>query len=125
MKNIFLSLLFILSLFLISQFIFTPTHLYYEIWWLDIPMHILGGAGVAMLAVSVLKYFNKEISFSRIILFVMIVGVVWEIYEYSMHYFLGYDWNGMLDTIKDLVDDFLGASLVYFFSIKKLLTTNH
>lgn len=118
MKPISFSLIFLFVLFAVSQFIFTPMYLYYEIWWLDIPMHILGGLGVAMLAFSSLKYQNKEISFAKIILFVMIIGVLWEIYEYLMHIISLKDWNGILDTIKDLFDDFLGASLVYFYKIK-------
>ena len=36
--------------------LFEPTYLYYEIWWLDIPMHILGGMGVASLTYSVFLY---------------------------------------------------------------------
>ncbi len=124
MKNIFLSALFILAIFSISHFIFELTYLYYEIWWLDIPMHILGGVSFALLFVSVLNLKNIEIKFSEIILFVFIIGILWEIYEYAIHIYLGKDWNGILDTIKDLFDDIIGASIVYFFSIKKLITTN-
>lgn len=118
MKNVFLSLLFILVIFSISQFIFVPTYLYYEIWWLDIPMHILGGMAFALLFVFTLNFKNRKATFLEIILFVMVVGIVWEIYEYAIHIYLGKDWNGILDTIKDLFDDFLGASFVYFFKLK-------
>lgn len=124
MKNIFLSAGFILVLFLISNYIFEPTYLYYEIWWLDIPMHILGGAGFSALFISILNYQNRKITFSKIIIAVMIIGVLWEIYEYSIHIFLGRDWNGMLDTIKDLFDDFLGASFAYYLSNKKLTASD-
>lgn len=126
MKNIFLSALFILSIFLISQFVFEPTHLYYEIWWLDIPMHIFGGLAFALLFISVLNLKNKKVKFLEIVLFVMIVGILWEIYEYAIHIYLGKDWNGVLDTIKDLFDDLLGATLVYLFNkeSKKLKATS-
>lgn len=120
MKSIFYSLSYLLILFSISQFVFTPMHLFYEIWWLDIPMHILGGALVALLALSIFKYQNKEISFVKIAIFVIVVGILWEIYEYSMYYFFNYDWNGVFDTAKDLFDDLIGASLVYLFNKKSV-----
>lgn len=118
MKNIFLSLLFIFSLFAISRFIFEPTYLYYEIKNLDVPMHILGGLGFATLFVSLLNYQKKEITFKKLIISVLVIGIIWEIYEYSMYYFLGRDWGGMVDTIKDLINDFIGGTIIYSF-IKK------
>mgnify|MGYP003343709046 CR=1 FL=1 len=118
MKNIILSLLFIAILFSVNQFIFIPAHLLYEIVWLDIPLHILGGILFASLYISILKYYKKQVKYINIIFFVMTIGVLWEIYEYYIHIFLGYDWNGILDTVKDLFDDFLGVSIAYLFNKK-------
>ncbi len=123
MKNIFLSALFILIIFSVSQFIFEPTYLYYEIWWLDIPMHILGGLSFALLFISIFNYQKKKITFAKLVLVVMMVGILWEIYEYDVHIFFGRDWNGIADTIKDLFDDFLGVSFVYLFN-KKVFSKN-
>lgn len=115
MKQIIFSALYILSLYLISTFIFNPTYLYYEIWWLDIPMHILGGAGFASLAIALLNYKHKKVTYRKIILFVLMIALLWESYEYFYLYlYKGGEWNGILDTVKDVFDGLLGGTLAYF-----------
>jgi hypothetical protein len=64
MKQIMLSALYLLTLFSISEFIFNPTYLYYEIVWLDIPMHIFGGFGVASLTWAV-ERIAKGVNWNR------------------------------------------------------------
>jgi hypothetical protein len=118
MKYIILSALYLLVLFSVSQFIFNPTYLYYEIWWLDIPMHILGGFGVAAFAASIFKYIGIKISFWKLTIFFLVVAVVWELYEYMHDVIAGTEWSGWFDTIKDIVDGFIGSSALYFL-IKK------
>jgi hypothetical protein len=115
MKQIITSVLYLLIIFSVSQFIFEPAHLYYEIRWLDIPMHIMGGFGVASLAAALYAYFDKPVSFWKIFLIYALVAVAWELYEY-IHDLVTYTtWNGWLDTIKDFVDGFIGASIAYLF----------
>lgn len=118
MKQIITSSLYLLVLFSLSRFIFDPTHLYYELRWLDIPMHILGGFGVASLASSVYRYFGKNISLWRIFVAYTIVAIAWELYEYTHDILTGQAWNGWFDTIKDYVDGALGMSIAYRFMRK-------
>ena len=113
MKKIIYSLIYLAIVFSVSQFIFDPMKLYYEIWWLDIPMHILGGLGVASLAISVLKYFKMEVTFYKIIASFLVVAILWEIYEYVYSLYGTYIWGGWLDTIKDIIDGFIGACISY------------
>lgn len=119
MKKIIYSLLYLAILFFVSRFIFDQSNLYYEIWWLDIPMHILGGLGVAALAVSILNYKNFEITFGRIVIAFFLVAIVWEIYEYICSSGGDYIWGGWFDTIKDMINGFLGASIVYLIYKKQ------
>src|SRR6185369_9427789 len=84
MKQIITSALYLLTIFAVSQFIFEPTHLYYELRWLDIPMHIMGGFGVASLSSAVLAYFKKPVSFWKLFFMYTVIALAWETYEY-MH----------------------------------------
>jgi hypothetical protein len=118
MKHIIFSGLYLIALFILSKFIFEPTYLYYEFWWLDIPMHILGGVGVAFFAASILTYKQKKLSFIKIVLAYVVVASIWEVYEYAHDVFTSQDWNGWFDTTKDIIDGFVGASVAYYF-IKK------
>ncbi len=121
MKSVFLSLFFLLVLFLISHYIFEPTYLYYELWWLDIPMHILGGFGVASLAKAVLSYKEIKVSYTKLLLAYIIVAITWEIYEYARGIMIYDDISKYLDTVKDLFDGYLGMNIFYFLTRKKNL----
>ena len=118
MKKIIFSLIYLAILFSVSQFIFNPANLFYEIWWLDIPMHVLGGLGVASLAISILKYKNIETTFWKIIIPFFVIAVAWEIYEYVNSLYGTYIWGGWFDTIKDIFNGFIGAYISFNF-IKK------
>jgi hypothetical protein len=119
MKNIIISAIYLLILFCLSAFVFDPAHLYYEIWWLDIPMHILGGFGVASLVGAVLHYKGQKVSYKRLFLGYIIVAVVWEIYEYVHALPTLIEWGGWFDTVKDLVDGAIGMSIAYLFVKKR------
>ncbi len=113
MKRIVISALYLLILFLISRFIFEPTHLYYEIKWLDIPMHVLGGIGVASLGYGIVSYAGKNPTFWRIFIFYTIVAIAWELYEYSRDLLNDQPWNGWLDTTSDFLNGAIGAIIAY------------
>jgi hypothetical protein len=114
MKQIVTSLLYLLILFSISQFIFDPTHLYYEIWWLDIPMHVLGGFGVASLVSATYSYFGKKVSLWEIFIWYTLVAISWELYEYAHDLARGQEWNGWLDTSADYINGVFGTAIAYF-----------
>lgn len=110
--------------YLISEFVFTPMHLYSEIWWIDIPMHIWGGFLFSLLFIYIKKYFKKDYTLAQVLFFIIFVGVVWEIYEYSMYIMGIYKWGGVLDTLKDLVMDIVGGCLAYLLTNKNLKFKN-
>lgn len=90
-------------------------YLYWVYLWFDIPMHILGGATVALGYQSRfgLSKFAHKLSFGLIstLLFVLAVGLVWEGYEYVVAptFKEGY----LEDTIIDIVMDLLGGLIGY------------
>lgn len=88
--------------------------LYWVYEWLDIPMHALGGATVALGYQSRfgLTRYSDRLSFGFLgtIGAVMFVGVSWEVYEYIVGPILpGY----AIDTATDLVMDAVGACIGY------------
>lgn len=115
MKQILTSALYLITIFSVSHFIFDPTHLYYELRWLDIPMHIMGGFGVASLVSAVLTYMGRPVSFFHIFLSYTVVAFVWELYEYVNDLASYTDWNGWFDTTKDYINGLIGAGIAYLF----------
>ena len=128
MFKIIRTLFFIIVTFSVSQFVFNPLNLYYELWWLDIPMHILGGFLFGLLSIDMYRYmahennklnFNLKLNLYHVLFFVFSIGVLWEIYEYIMGVYGIYLWGGPIDTVKDIFDDLIGAAIAYHFNIRE------
>lgn len=115
MKQILTSLLYLLTIVSVSHFVFEPANLYYELRWLDIPMHIMGGFGIASLIAAIYAYNNKKVSYTKLFILYSIVAIAWEVYEYAQDIVMYTDWSGWLDTLKDYIDGIIGISLAYLF----------
>jgi hypothetical protein len=102
--------------------------LYWTIDWFDIPMHFLGGATMAFLALFIFftsGYFRKTVEiknnkiavFLIVVLFTLVVGLVWELWEI----FVGFSdvLTDKTDTIIDLIMDTIGAFSVFYYSKNK------
>ena len=113
-KTILYSILLAVT-FLISEFIFNPSKLYFEIKWFDIIMHILGGfllTGFVYNVSYINKILNKNKMFLILFALVLFIGILWEISEYIRDIYGNNVWGGWIDTIKDLIDDSIGV-LIY------------
>ncbi len=115
---VFIYLIFILDIIANQYF------LYWYFWWFDMLMHFLGGFWVALLTYYIffLSSYFKNISkkFSIFILSlvtVLVVGVLWEVFEYIMSVSTQQS-NYILDTNLDLLMDILGWLIAYFFLLK-------
>lgn len=109
---------FLFTLSIVLLFVMHTAALLFSLYWihpwLDIPMHALGGATVALGYQSqfLLSRYRDRLSFGyyATICVVLVVGILWEVYEAVVGPILpGY----MLDTSIDIVMDILGASIGY------------
>jgi hypothetical protein len=108
--------------FLITFFVLALLHniaiklyLYWQISWFDIPMHAFGGAVVA-LGIFTLRDLgiipNKFIKLIPVICGVMLVALVWEMFELMVGFPRLADYY--IDTITDLSMGALGAIVGYY-----------
>ena len=104
-------------------------YLYFWVRGYDIPMHIVGGALIAMCALWfwflsgwVKIPLEKKWIYSLTMISVLVVAIVWEIWE-EVFGLTGNSTNFQkrLDLSKDLIDDVLGAVLVLYFYTSKIL----
>lgn len=125
---------FIVILFIYSALFLGEIYTYYaKLWWWDILMH--GSSGVLMglmgfLLVYVLNseekiHINMKPFFVALfsLAFAITIGVSWEIFEFSMDKSFGFNMqkSGLMDTMGDLIVNFIGALLVStlgFFYLK-------
>ena len=115
-------ILFFLSLVLLAviHYLAINLSLYWIYPWLDIPIHFLGGAVVALGTQSSLFkriFKTSDISFIKTLLIVLFVGTVWEVFEWRV---------GIVDSIKyafdtglDICMDLLGG-VIGFVTAKAL-----
>jgi hypothetical protein len=102
------------ALALVTLHVLALTNYWYWTYrWFDTPMHLLGGATIGLFAVSLLHTFRP---FSFLAL-VILAFVLWEVFEATFGVTLvspgaSYFW----DTTHDLLNDTIGATLVYTFA---------
>lgn len=115
MKNAFCVLFAMAATFLISEYILVPANLYYELWWLDIPMHIWGGFLIGSLSLNLLKIQNKTslISLAHVLAYVFFVACIWEVAEYFKGVVDYTQIFGWFDTVKDMFDGLLGGYIAF------------
>ena len=110
-------------------FLFTNS---YWLWpWLDIPMHIVGGASIGVSAQVLLRESEKRrwlhirsrvVRAFFVVAIVAFVAVVWEVYELLSDTFLGTGSQlGVPDTVADQIFGLSGGafSLVWFFGRRR------
>jgi len=92
-------------------------HFFYFYWWFDIPMHVIGGLWLAFLALA--YYYSPRFSEPKQhgdpsvliigVLFAFVVGLSWELFEFSLDKFIAFAPHNMSDTLNDLLNDMIGA----------------
>ncbi len=107
-------------------------HLYYYVWWLDIPMHLIGGFWVGLSALAI--YFSEKHSLPmsgswRSLLMValgatLIVGIGWEVYEWAVDWINGMPHLNIVDTLADIGNDLIGALLATVLFMRKGYNTH-
>ncbi len=126
-KETFLKLTAVLYVIAALNFLANYFHLYYILWWFDIPMHFLGGFWLGGMA-AWFYFFNDRINgklassgTARKLVFyftaVMVVSLAWEIFEFSLDTFIVSRANDIMDTLSDLSMDALGAMAALLISL--------
>ncbi len=103
---------------------------YSAMWWFDIPMHFLGGAFLSVFAGSVfftrLLPLRKREQVVMILLFVLVIGICWEFFEYCVQWIVkdGPQLANIPDSIKDIFMDIIGGSVASLFVLARLKRYN-
>lgn len=120
---------------------------YYRFWWWDYLLHAVGGVGLGFAGFLILYSLHKsgKLKASPFLIalfsfcFALAIGALWEIFEFTMDYFSGFNMQkarnlekvygyfdtrlGVLDTMWDLILDSFGALIAsvsgYFYLKKK------
>ncbi|MFO8015852.1 MAG: hypothetical protein R6U32_02000 [Candidatus Woesearchaeota archaeon] len=112
-----------LSLFLFASFILGEMGQYYfKFWWWDIMLHSFAAFMLGLVGFIIIYsfYVTHKVKMSPLIAsvfsfsFSLSLGALWEIFEFCMDYFFGFNMqkSGLLDTMTDMIVDAIGALVV-------------
>ncbi len=92
--------------------------LYFKMPLFDIPMHILGGVGIALFvsAFAIGRDGRIKHKITFVVIGLLMAGLVWELFE-IIYDIAGYPlWTGLYysDTIQDIINDLIGGMIVVF-----------
>jgi hypothetical protein len=103
---------------LVAHFYILENFLYWRFKWMDTPMHVLGSIVISIFVAVLVGNRHKWY-----IPIVLLLFTGWEIFEYcaglpqpQVSY--------LIDTLHDLVNDGLGAGLIYFIARETLWRSN-
>jgi hypothetical protein len=111
-----------LALAILIAFLYIKTLEFSLFWthpWIDLLLHFLGGLWLTITSLWLFFFsdlfkikINKRNIFLIAFLSVLIIGLLWEVFEYITGLSLG-EANFITDTISDIVMDFVGAFAAY------------
>ena len=95
---------------------------YSSVWWFDMPMHFLGGLWLGL--AFVWFFFNKEFNWKlilKIILGVLLIGILWEIFEVILNNYTTQLPFNTLDTLSDIFFDLAGGTFAVLYFLKRTI----
>ena len=95
---------------------------YYRFWWFDELLHISSGILIGIVGFVIIYFFlyTNRVTANPLMVavfsvsFSLAAGAIWEIFEFMMDLTFGFNMQktGLMDTMTDLIVDFLGACVV-------------
>lgn len=122
---------FVITVFLFLHFILGEAENYYiRFWWFDLMLHVSSGLTIGLVGFIIIYFFlfthriemNPSLVVTFSVSFSLATGALWEIFEFSMDTTFGFNMqkSGIVDTMTDLIVDFLGACLVGIWAYRYL-----
>jgi len=125
-KKLLKLIIYLMFFIFIANLLAQKFYWYSSIWYFDMIMHFLGGVWQGLFfiwffSINDLPLFRLSldaIDFKLIyktILFVLLIGVLWEFFEFFTNNYVGHDPFNTLDTISDIFFDLAGGAFAVFY----------
>ena len=120
-KKLLIPIVSLIVLIFVMNFLADKFYWYFSIWYFDIIMHFLGGFWLGLVAVYFFSPRNiSNSSVFKILAFVLLVGLGWEVFEIWINNFVGPMSFNIVDTLLDIVLDIFGGLCAILYLWKKL-----
>ena len=117
-KNLVKPITFLILFILIVNFAANKFYWYYSIWYFDMIMHTFGGLWVGLLGLYLFPSESFRFSLEskaltgavfKILLFVLIVGIGWELFEIAVNDVIAKNPFDYIDSASDVFFDLFGG----------------
>ena len=123
-KRLVKHLVFLMFFIFIVNLSAQQFHWYFSVWYFDMFMHFLGGFWVGLVF---LWFFSRESTslepflqlIFKVIFAVLMVGILWEIFEISIDKIIIQNPFNALDTFSDIFFDLTGGLVAVLYFLKK------
>jgi hypothetical protein len=125
-SSVVYSIIAVLAVYVIGNYL----DLFTTYIWFDMPMHFAGGFVMGMLAIWLMNKarFSQNPAWSQLLFaigFAVVIGVLWEYYEYAIDSFVVHEfgWEPMTlrDTLSDFFFDGLGGAIAWIIFKKRII----
>ena len=115
----------ILIIFLLN-FLAGKFYWYSTIWYFDMPMHFLGGFWLGLMFFLIFIHFQPKLEpklglLIKVILGVLLIGILWELFELVFYNYIGKNPFNTLDTMSDICFDLAGGLSSIFYVSKRIM----
>jgi len=121
-RKLLIRLIFLIFFIFLLNYLSLGFYWYSSVWYLDMPMHFLGGF---WLGLALIWFFRlKEISLGlilKIILGVLLIGILWEIFEIVINKTITGNSFNIFDTTSDIFFDLAGGFFAVFYFLKRIM----
>jgi hypothetical protein len=119
----------LIALIAIIHFLALKNYWYFIYKSLDLVLHLMGGFWIAisvLWVISIQKYivFNTIYKFVYVVISVILVGIVWEVFELKTGNTFTTVSNYWRDTYTDMASNIIGGMIAYFYFIRSLKVDN-
>ncbi len=107
------------------NFLAMKLYWYSSIWWFDMPMHFLGGFFIGLLGMYLFSPCQGGVPERRggeilkLSLFILLIGISWEIFEIIVHNAITHESFNLLDTASDVFFDLSGGLSAIIYICRK------
>lgn len=128
LKHLLLLMFFILALHYIGVRLYWD----YTTQWFDMVLHFLGGFWEGMLfiwffSIKNLPLVKPSLDINdpklvfKVIFYVLLIGVLWELFEFYANNYIGIYPFDIIDTSSDIFFDLFGGIVFYFYFLKFIM----
>ena len=120
-KKLTQRLLYLIIFILVINFLASKLYWYSSVWYIDMIVHFLGGFWVGLLFLYFFSARGDVHSLIRLLFFVLLIGIGWEVYEVLVNDVFAQIPFNFLDTASDILFDLAGGALAMFYFFKRIM----